>query len=157
MRQLHRFTIASIVGISSIIAFNSAGESARKPPLSAILLGGNEVDAVTGKANVGDVDGVGSATIKITQVSDTTAKLCYGLTVSGIDKPIAAHIHKGTAGNNGPILIPLTQPATGNNASSGCVTVPLRQAVEINADPLNYYVNIHTESFPGGALRGQLY
>lgn len=157
MRQLYRFTIASIVGISSFIAFNSSVESARRPPLSAVLLGGNEVDALTGKANAGDPDGVGSATIKTTKISATGARLCFGITVSGLDTPIAAHIHEGTAGVNGPIVVPLTPPATGTNASSGCVSVPLGRAIDINVDPLNYYVNVHTVKFPSGALRGQLH
>ncbi|MBW4639946.1 MAG: CHRD domain-containing protein [Gloeocapsa sp. UFS-A4-WI-NPMV-4B04] len=157
MRQLYRLTIASIVGLSSFIAFNSSVESARRPPLSALLLGGNEVDAVTGKANAGDPDGVGSATIKTTRISDTEARLCYGITVSGLDTPVAAHIHEGIAGVNGPIVVELQAPATGTNASSGCVDVPLARAIDINVDPLNYYVNVHTVRFPGGAVRGQIH
>lgn len=160
MRQLHRLTIASIIGISSIIAFNSAGESARRPPLSAILLGGNQVSA-TGAANVGDPDGVGSATIKITKMSQSTsqstAQLCFGITVAGVDKPILTHIHEGAAGTNGPVVVDLKPPASGFSASSGCVNVPIALAVDINNDPLNYYVNLHTEKFPDGAVRGQLH
>ncbi len=156
MRQIHRLTIASIIGISSIITFNSAGESARRPPLSAILLGGNEVSE-TGVANAGDPDGVGSATIKITRISDTTAKLCFGITVAGVDKPILTHIHEGAAGINGPVVVDLIPPSGGFNASSGCVDVALALAADINNDPLNYYVNLHTEKFPAGAVRGQLH
>lgn len=155
MRQLHRLTIASIIGISSIITFNSAGESARKPPLSAVLLGGNVVSE-TGAANAGDPDGVGSVTIKMTKISQSKAKLCFGVTVAGVDQPIFIHIHKGTAGTNGPHVVDLIPPASGLNASSGCVNIPVALAKDINNDPLNYYVNLHTENFPAGAVRGQL-
>lgn len=157
MRQLYRLTIASIVGFSSFIVSNSSVESARIPPLSALLLGGNEVDAVTGKANAGDPDGVGSATIKITKLNASQARLCFGVTIAGVDKPILTHIHKATAGTNGPIVVDLIPPATGFNASSGCVNVPLALALDIQTDPLNYYVNLHTERFPAGAVRGQLH
>lgn len=156
MQQLHRLTITSIIGISSIIAFNSSVESARIPPLSAELLGGNEVSA-TGLANAGDPDGVGSATIKINKLNASEARICFGITIAGVDKPILAHIHEGTAGINGPIVVGLIPPATGFNASSGCVNVPLALAVDIQTDPLNYYVNVHTEAFPAGAVRGQLH
>lgn len=156
MRQLYRLTIASIVGFSSFIAFNSSVESARIPPLSALLLGGNEVSP-TGLANAGDPDGVGSATIKITKSNASQARLCFGITVAGVDKPILTHIHKGTAGTNGPIVVDLIPPANGFNASSGCVNVPLALALDIQTDPLNYYVNLHTEQFPAGAVRGQLH
>src|SRR5918999_1275995 len=33
--------------------------------------------------------------------------LCYGLTVSNIGKPNAAHIHKGSRGENGDIVVTL--------------------------------------------------
>jgi hypothetical protein len=49
--------MASFVGVSSIFAINASVESARIPPLSAVLLGGNEVSE-TGTANAGDPDGV---------------------------------------------------------------------------------------------------
>ena len=156
MRQLYRLTIASIVGFSSFIAFNSSVESARIPPLSALLLGGNEVSP-TGLANAGDPDGVGSATVKITKLNASQARLCFGITVAGVDKPILTHIHKGTAGTNGPVVVDLIPPANGFNASSGCVNVPLALALDIQTDPLNYYVNLHTEQFPAGAVRGQLH
>lgn len=155
MRQLHRLTITSIVGISSLVAFNSSVESARVPPLSAVLLGGNEVSA-TGTANAGHPDGVGSATIKITKFN-SQARLCFGVTVAGVDKPILTHIHEGTAGINGPVVVDLKAPVTGFGASSGCVNVPLALGLDIQSDPLNYYVNLHTEAFPGGAVRGQLH
>lgn len=69
MRQLCRLTMASVVGVSSIFALNGSVQSARIPPLSAVLLGGNEVSA-TGTANAGDPDGVGGATIKITKLNN---------------------------------------------------------------------------------------
>lgn len=156
MRQLHRLTMASFVGISSIFAINASVESARIPPLSAVLLGGNEVSE-TGTANAGDPDGVGGATVKITKLNDSQARVCFGITVAGVDKPVATHIHRGTAGTNGPIVVDLIPPANGFGASSSCADVPLALGLAIQTDPLNYYVNLHTELFPGGAVRGQLH
>jgi hypothetical protein len=122
-------------------------------PLFAVLLGSNEIGA-DGKRGAGDPDGVGSATVLI---HDDT-QLCFGLTASRISTPTAAHVHVGKAHQNGPIVVPLTQPSAGDpGASSGCVAANSDLLEDIRKHPRRYYVNIHTSDFPGGAIRGQLF
>ena len=154
MHQLHRTAIASVLGFSSWFGLSSSVNSAPLPPLFAVLLGGNEVSS-TGLANAGDQDGGGSATVKISVISNSRARLCFGITASRITTPILAHIHQGDAGTNGPVVVDLLPPV--NGASSGCVTLPMANAMAIQNNPLNYYVNVHTADFPGGAIRGQLH
>jgi hypothetical protein len=123
-------------------------------PLFAILYGANEVTA-GGAANQGDLDAVGSATVLIANAR----KLCFGITVTGTDNPILAHIHSAKAGVVGGIAVVLTPPSAGNpGASSGCVG-GLDPAVvkAIAASPGDFYVNVHTSAFPSGAMRGQLF
>ena len=48
----------------------------------------------------------------------------------------------------------LAPPA--NGSSQGCVAVTRELALEIIRRPADYYVNVHNQPFPGGALRGQL-
>jgi hypothetical protein len=129
------------------------GQSPSRPPFFAVLLGGHEVSD-DGQANVGEPNGVGSATILI----DGTT-LCFGLTVNNLDQPTAAHIHRGVAGVNGPIVVPLTPPAEGDpGASSACIPEGDPELLrEIRANPGRFYVNVHTEQFPAGAIRGQLF
>lgn len=124
-------------------------------PLFSVLLGGNEVSD-QGDANVGDADGRGSATVIVNPDSGT---LCFTTLVTGIDTPVAAHIHQAPAGQNGPIVVLLSAPATGNlDASSGCGTDLEPTLLEaIRRGPQDFYVNVHTEEFPDGALRGQLF
>ena len=97
----------------------------------------------------------GSAVIT---VDDETNEVCFELTIDGIgqDTVIAAHIHEGEAGVAGDIVVPLfTEPPTGE--MTGCVQdVDPAIVAAIIADPAAYYVNIHTEQFPDGAVRGQL-
>ena len=58
---------------------------------------------------------------------------------------------------NGPIVVPLSQPTTGDpGASSGCTRADADLAQDIQRHPKRYYVNVHTTDFPGGAARGQL-
>jgi len=120
--------------------------------LFADLNGRNELDATTLKRGAGDPDGFGSASFTINGTS-----LCFGITVGNLDTPVMAHIHKGRKFENGPVVVPLTQPSTGNpGASSGCVTVDAALAADILAHPKAYYANVHTGEFPAGAVRGQL-
>jgi len=122
-------------------------------PLFAVLDGGNEISP-EGKALAGDPDGFGSATVLLAG----PRKICYGLTVASIGTPVGAHIHVGRAGENGPVVVPLVNPAKGAaGASSGCVRVDRELVKAIHAHPKNYYVNVHTEAFPAGAVRGQLH
>ena len=87
-------------------------------------------------------------------------RLCYELEVTGFDPAdtgdtlVGAHIHVGAAGTNGPIVVHLALPTDGD--SEACVDITARLAAQIWARPQQYYVNVHTEEFPGGAIRGQL-
>jgi hypothetical protein len=103
----------------------------------------------------GDLDGFGTASGTLVE----PATLCYSFTVKGIGEPVAAHIHRGRRGVNGPIVIPLTAPATGDpGTTSGCVhdiAPELMQDLAVHPD--KYYWNVHTTEYPGGAIRGQVF
>ncbi len=81
-------------------------------------------------------------------------QVCYTLTASGIDAATMAHIHKGASGIAGPVVVPLTAPANGRAKDCAPVTADVMAA--ILAAPSDYYVNVHTATFPKGAIRGQL-
>ena len=100
----------------------------------------------------GDPDGTGNAEVSI---ADRIDNLCYEIDdVRGIAAPTAAHIHRGARGVAGPPVVTLDVPADGE--SNGCVQAPEAIADEIEANPANFYINIHTADYPNGAIRGQL-
>ena len=120
------------------------------------------VAALTAEAEVpepGPPGATGTALILIDLNGETAAPLCYKLTVVGLaesDQVNAAHIHVGAAGVAGDVLVPLfTEPPTGEMA--GCVDdADLDLLAQIDVNPAGYYVNVHTEAYPDGAVRGQL-
>jgi hypothetical protein len=82
--------------------------------------------------------------------------ICYRLRAANVTLPtVAAHIHKGAAGVNGPVVVPLTAPGA-DGTSSGCVTVAAPLIDDILANRAGYYVNVHTKEHPAGAIRSQL-
>jgi hypothetical protein len=115
------------------------------------LFGGNEVGQ-GGRANVGDRDGNGWATIALVGAR----RLCYSIIVSDIARPVGAHIHRAGPGVVGPVVVPLQPPDSGFGTSSGCVSVSAAVIRAIRSRPAGFYVNVHTTSFRAGAVRGQL-
>lgn len=141
--------------------------------LNAQLDGREEVNTSENNAIVGDPRGRGEFyvfAIDSAGGADNSRVLCYNLQVKRIDElelapgnGRAAHIHKGKAGENGPVVANLAWPQDGQAAD--CLDARLRPAqfplgdavvADILANPQNYYVNVHNTKFPSGAIRGQL-
>ena len=131
------------------LAIGASGERSRA--LFAYMNGKKEIDS-DGKKNTGDLNSLGTFSAVV-----NAGKLCYGLTIRGADTPVAAHIHRGNSKVAGPVVIPLTQPATGDAGAMGeCVNVDDKLLSELLKRPDRFYVNIHTSKFPNGSTRGQL-
>ena len=124
---------------------NSTVPSYPGTKLAATLDGKGEVPGP------GAMTGSGEATVW----ADTDqGKICYILGVAGIDAPTAAHIHKGAAGTAGDVVVPLESPAA--MTSQGCADADPGVVKDLAANPADYYINVHNEKFPMGAIRGQL-
>ncbi len=115
--------------------------------LKATLTGGTEVPGP------GDADGTGTATVNI---DVTKREVCYEVSVEKIDRPSAMHIHEGEAGKSGDVVVPLTTPTATDTTTTGCANVDAGLIGRMAANPDNFYVNVHTSTYPQGAVRGQL-
>jgi hypothetical protein len=124
--------------------------------IGAVLPGGRRFDVqLTGAAEVpgpGDPDGTGTARLV---VNAGRGVISYELRVRNIATATAAHIHRGVAGEAGPVVVPLRAPGTSGSVSD-TVGVDKGLAQEILRNPVGFYVNIHNADFPAGAVRGQL-
>jgi CHRD domain len=84
-------------------------------------------------------------------------QFCYTLTARDLSEPaVAAHIHIAPRHVAGPILIPLMVGSGTDWTVQACTTADPALLEAIAASPRDYYVNVHTPTFPGGEIRGQL-
>ena len=140
---------ALVLGVATQVVAQS-GSGGGSKAFFGVLTGAKEVRA---GESAGDTNGRGS----FSAILDGRT-LCYGIQVKNIENPVAAHIHPGGAEDRGPVAVPLKQPGKGDpGASAQCVRVTRGQASALNANPGNFYVNVHTAALPNGAVRGQLF
>jgi len=124
------------------------------------------ITALTGQAELDggrltpDMDGSGTAEVF---VNVGQGRVCWNLVnLQNLDTLVASHIHQGAINGQGPIRInffDFGQPID----LEGCVeagTTPhlfdRDRLIDLSEHPENYYVNVHTTAFTGGAIRGQL-
>jgi CHRD domain len=142
------------------------------------LTGRQEVGPAGNNKIVGDPNGSGEVYVfgidnDVVGATTTvnTGTLCYVLIVDKVAEldqapgnGRAAHIHRGTAGTNGPVVANLAWPQDGQAADcisegeNGKFTAPVPAGIvqEILQYPENFYVNIHNTEYPAGAIRAQL-
>jgi hypothetical protein len=107
----------------------------------------------------GDPNGSGQASLTIVPGAN---QLCYTLSVSGIARPTAAQVRRGSIGYRGQThyssknaaVAVLDRPPVGS--SNGCVVVTQQKLAAITSNPSQYYVVIMNNPFRQGALRGYL-
>lgn len=122
-------------------------------PVAGIALFRSSMAGANEKPNAADPNGTGAGQFF---VDAAKGRLCYALSVKSITLPAAAaHIHKGDANTAGPVVIPFTAP-NASGVSSACVNADPTLLADLVANPGNYYSNVHTSQFAGGAVRGQL-
>ena len=151
-----RRLLLSVV-LASVVALALAG-AASAAKLDAAEQGGRVLSTqLTGAAEVpaGDPDGTGTVTITVNPGKE---EVCWEIVAMGIELPAtAAHIHVGAPGTAPPnnVVVTLSAPDA-SGFSSGCTTVERDLALAILQNPEDYYINVHNEPFPSGAIRGQL-
>jgi len=97
-------------------------------------------------------------------LADGTIEFSFTVNNKSGETYTRAHIHKAAAGVNGPIhwdFLETGNPvASINDQPSQLRGVARARAAAVLADllanPAQYYVNVHSTVFPGGAVRGQL-
>lgn len=143
-RRRNALALALPVLTAGAALFPAAAASAETGRFTSSAIGGNEPGG-----------GASGASAEATfRVDSTAGQLCYRVTAEGLETVAAMHIHKGVAGQNGPIVIPLDPKAIGSGEV--CTTAAAALLGDVVAQPSGYYLNVHTPQFPAGAVRDQL-
>ncbi|MBA3431929.1 MAG: CHRD domain-containing protein [Actinobacteria bacterium] len=161
--------LAAALSASLIAAFVVATQAA--PAVRTAQLNGEKEDPD------GDLNGKGSARVRI---NTQKKKVCVSAGWRRIASPTGMHIHDAPRGENGAIVVgffqqpgnPLPDSLRGARAcvrgrsddpSTGIGIIPpdgmtVRELLrDIREHSRQYYVNIHNDPFPAGAIRGQLH
>jgi hypothetical protein len=126
--------------VALTVALMSTVASAQTITLT--LTGAQEVPAVTTAAS-------GSGTIMIAPDMSVSGSV----TTMGVEGTMA-HIHMAAAGQNGPVIVPMTKMA--DNVWSIAAGAKLTEAQYQAFKNGNLYVNVHSASNKGGEIRAQL-
>lgn len=128
------FLLAAMLGMASF--------SVSAADMKVTLSGDQEVPPVTTTAS-------GKAQIAVKDDMSVTGSV----KTEGI-KGIAAHIHAGAAGKNGPVVIPLTKSGDNEWLVPAGAKLTAEQMAQLKAGGL--YVNVHSDAHKDGEIRGQL-
>jgi hypothetical protein len=112
--------------------------------------------------NASTSESKGHAQVKV--LANRTIEFTFIINNKDAETFTRAHIHKAAAGLNGPIHWDFLEPADPATSISGQPAVlrgvaRARSAANLDdllANPDQYYVNVHSILFGGGAVRGQL-
>ena len=143
------FLITLAVVMTSTMVFGDtvmAGRPGTGTQREADLTGAEVVPAT------GDADGTGNARLTLYPNKN---KICYRIEVSNMDMATAAHLHMGSAGEEGSVVLKLRPPRDGS--SRECIRgLGERFIKKVARNSSGYYVDVHNAEFPSGAVRGQL-
>jgi hypothetical protein len=141
---MRRATLLAALVLALLLIAAVPVVAAQRATLEASLTGEKEVPGL------GDPNGRGQAEVKVYK-----AKVCYELEVKRIKPATAAHIHRGGPSVAGPIVVELKAPTDGS--SEGCKAISKQLSKNLRDHPSRYYVNVHNDPYPDGAIRGQLH
>jgi hypothetical protein len=131
----------------------------------AVLMTGEEEVTDLGVPNQGQL---GAEVVALLAVDEADNSITVLIDYAEVAGPFGAapgfHIHEGPRGTNGPIVVTI---ATGAELDEGegfwwvTVSVPTVGPGSFDVsrlldDPESYYLNLHSNAYPAGAVRGQL-
>jgi hypothetical protein len=141
MKILARIFILSALIVSFAGCDDDDEDAYNTTTFTAALNGANDVPPKIS-------DATGMATLVF---NEDTNKATLTVTYSGLTAT-NAHIHKGAVGVAGPVVFPIDVTASPLTLENFALTS------QEEADLKNglYYVNIHSDAYPDGEIRGQL-
>ena len=141
---------ATAIAMAGVLIFGGTAQAGR-PGTGAVreaTLTGTQVFP-----GPGDPDGTGQSKFIFYPNKN---KICYTIQVSDIERATSAHLHRGSAGETGMVKLRLNPPADGRSEHECIRGLGERFIKKIGGNATDYYVDVHNDEHPDGALRGQL-
>ncbi|MGB8435876.1 MAG: CHRD domain-containing protein [Burkholderiales bacterium] len=136
-----RWSWRTAVGVAAIMLAGHAGPTMSQE-MKLELSGTQEVPPI-------ETAGKGSGTMTV----GADKSVSGSVTTTGVNG-VAAHIHMGSAGKNGPVIIPLTKSGDSTWVVPAGAMLKDDQYAAFKAGDL--YVNVHSPTHKGGEVRAQL-
>ncbi len=89
----------------------------------------------------------------VVMIDPTSKSMTASVTTTGITGTVA-HIHEEVVGTNGGVVFPLTETTAGSGIWSSTATLTDAQYTALKSG--RYYFNVHSATFSGGEIRGQI-
>jgi CHRD domain len=147
------FATLGVIAVSAVAVVSVAG--ADQPPAKtfvAVLSAGEEVPLCEPATNA-------ARGVAVFHVRDE-ATVDFKVVANNLPGDVsAAHIHRERPGVPGPIVQGLTLTGTENGVVATDTFTNAGLVADIQADPNNFYVNVHSDGpggCPTGVIRGQL-
>ena len=135
-RRITVFALALVAVLATASPAEAAPSRPRTTSFMAFMNGHNETPAA-------DPDATGVAMLSL----KANRQLCWVIFTHKVDGTLtAAHIH---AAKDGSVVVPLS-------LWPGCTWVNRKLARALRDHPSWYYVNVHSTTYPNGAVRGPL-
>jgi hypothetical protein len=149
MRWARAARVAVLVVAGGLLAAGSSALWAQKDKSAPQVF----IALATGSQEVPSADTPAVGLGRFSLAADGT--LSYEVTVANLKaKPTLMHLHRGKAGVAGDVVYTLTTPTAQSGLTTGTVTFKQEDLADLMSQGL--YLNIHTEAFPAGEVRGQV-
>jgi hypothetical protein len=124
---------------------------------------------LTGSEEVPPVQTNATGTAEISAFDISSDSISYGINATNISGVTTAHTHLGKPGENGPIVVtffnysgprPINEVMEGGTITADKLEGPLKgkplSELAVAGANGSLYINIHTEQYPNGEIRGQI-
>ncbi len=153
--------LATIISISAAAGSLDLLQAQEGETFSATLSGNEEIPPTQSSAT-------GWARF---QTNDNGTQVAYSVNLTGLNEITGAHIHNGSAGQNGDIVISLSGQQAAENGNNATISLKGNISQDSLQGPLEgkefselvslmsdgtVYVNVHTAEFQNGEIRGQI-
>lgn len=150
--QLRLLMLATIIGLTACGGSDDDDNDYEPEPEPEPEMQTYEVQ-LEGAQEVPMVDTEQSAMATVT-INETDLMVMAEMDLSDVSEVVGAHIHAGEVGINGPVAFGFS-----DSDEDGVWEIEGEDITEEQHDALlagNWYVNVHTNSYPDGELRGQI-